>query len=106
MTAASRRTEHHKRTYLPYPKPGSLGEEQDPVTGLYVTPEPMRAQDLTLTCATCGMSFATHDLFKRHNRVHTGEKKFVCDIEGCGKLFARSDKYVIAGIVDALLYFG
>ncbi|XP_068225595.1 zinc finger protein 585A-like [Palaemon carinicauda] len=40
------------------------------------------------TCTECGMSFTQSYKFKRHLRVHTGEKPYVCF---CGNKYTRSE---------------
>ncbi|ODQ52937.1 hypothetical protein SAICODRAFT_40911, partial [Saitoella complicata NRRL Y-17804] len=43
------------------------------------------------TCLSCHKSFTTSGHLARHNRIHTGEKNFVCPQEGCGAKFSRQD---------------
>uniref|UniRef100_A0A336LX45 CSON007137 protein n=1 Tax=Culicoides sonorensis TaxID=179676 RepID=A0A336LX45_CULSO len=45
----------------------------------------------TATCQYCGKSMNKFSL-KNHLLIHTGEKNWVCEFEGCGKAFLRRDK--------------
>ncbi|KAG0057328.1 hypothetical protein BGZ83_011571 [Gryganskiella cystojenkinii] len=42
---------------------------------------------------TCGWSFKRFEHLKRHMLVHTKERSFVCDYQGCEKSFSRSDNF-------------
>ncbi|CCF57044.1 hypothetical protein KAFR_0C00490 [Kazachstania africana CBS 2517] len=45
-------------------------------------------------CKVCTMAFTTSGHLSRHNKIHTGEKKYVCPFEGCGQRFSRHDNCV------------
>jgi len=52
------------------------------------SPSPKRKR---FTCAECGKSFSSSGHLARHRRVHTGEKKYKCPIDGCPARFDRPD---------------
>ena len=42
-------------------------------------------------CEFCSRTFPRFEHLKRHSRIHTGEKPYVCEFPGCTKSFSRSD---------------
>ena len=52
----------------------------------------MIEDDRAYSCSMCGKRFMTRGHLKTHLMIHTGERPFVCDAEGCGKTFARKER--------------
>jgi uncharacterized Zn-finger protein len=44
-------------------------------------------------CKHCDKRFKRHEHLKRHMKIHTDDRPFCCDIEGCGRKFSRSDNF-------------
>ncbi|KAG5370309.1 Regulatory protein [Yarrowia sp. C11] len=44
-------------------------------------------------CKHCEKRFKRHEHLKRHMKIHTDDRPFCCDIEGCGRKFSRSDNF-------------
>ncbi|KAI9351502.1 hypothetical protein BDR26DRAFT_851179 [Obelidium mucronatum] len=42
-------------------------------------------------CKSCDKDFSTSGQLSRHNRIHKGIKKFLCDVPGCTRSFFRAD---------------
>ena len=54
----------------------------------------MHAGERPYSCHRCGKLFRRQYDRRRHQSLHTGEGKFVCDgARGCGRKFARSDAF-------------
>jgi len=49
------------------------------------------ALDKSHVCEICQKRFKRLEHLRRHNKTHTGERIFRCEIVGCGKWFSRSD---------------
>ena len=43
-------------------------------------------------CKVCNRGFSRSDHLTTHIRTHTGERPFVCAMDGCNRKFARSDE--------------
>lgn len=42
-----------------------------------------------MKCVYCQKTFKVASALERHERVHTGDKPFICDEDGCGKAFSQ-----------------
>jgi hypothetical protein len=49
------------------------------------------ALDKSHVCEMCQKRFKRLEHLRRHNKTHTGERGFRCEVVGCGKWFSRSD---------------
>lgn len=49
------------------------------------------AMDKSHVCEICQKRFKRLEHLRRHNKTHTGERGFRCEVVGCGKWFSRSD---------------
>jgi Zinc finger, C2H2 type len=49
------------------------------------------ALDKSHVCEVCQKRFKRLEHLRRHNKTHTGERGFRCEVVGCGKWFSRSD---------------
>jgi hypothetical protein len=49
------------------------------------------ALDKSHVCGNCQKRFKRLEHLRRHNKTHTGERGFRCEVVGCGKWFSRSD---------------
>lgn len=49
------------------------------------------AADKSHVCEICDRRFKRLEHLRRHNKTHTGERVFRCEVTGCGKWFSRSD---------------
>lgn len=43
-------------------------------------------------CPHCQIAFSNQGQLRGHVRIHTGERPFVCDHDGCGKSFTRNEE--------------
>ena len=51
----------------------------------------LSAADKSHVCEICDRRFKRLEHLRRHNKSHTGERVFRCEVTGCGKWFGRSD---------------
>jgi len=45
-------------------------------------------------CEICQARFKRLEHLRRHHKTHTGERRFHCQVTGCGKWFSRSDNLI------------
>ena len=63
------------------------------------------ALDKSHVCEVCQKRFKRLEHLRRHNKTHTGERVFRCDIVGCGKWFSRSDNLMAHRRYFAFLFW-
>jgi hypothetical protein len=56
-------------------------------------PKVYSKEDNSHKCPKCDQRFKRQEHLKRHDRVHTRERPFECQVEKCGKRFSRSDNF-------------
>ncbi|KAH0559495.1 hypothetical protein GP486_003994 [Trichoglossum hirsutum] len=56
-------------------------------------PKVYSKEDNSHKCPKCDQRFKRQEHLKRHDRVHTRERPFQCQVEKCGKRFSRSDNF-------------
>jgi hypothetical protein len=47
--------------------------------------------DRPFACDECGRKFKLYEHLRRHQRIHTGERPYLCPHANCMKTFSRSD---------------
>ncbi|GFO41513.1 transcription factor iiia [Plakobranchus ocellatus] len=68
-----------------------MKDKTDQITmSLQEGPESKASQLFKCHFSGCTRVFKRQDRLNIHLRVHTGERPFVCSVEGCGKSYARS----------------
>ncbi|ROT84467.1 putative zinc finger, C2H2 type [Penaeus vannamei] len=50
------------------------------------------ARPKKFSCSECGSTFSNKGQLKGHLRIHTGERPFACDHDGCDKRFTRNEE--------------
>jgi len=91
-------TAHHPTPCMSPPTPPSRGNTSHsrstcrpfrPTTSNL--PLIVSAADKSHVCEICDRRFKRLEHLRRHNKTHTGERVFRCEVTGCGKWFSRSD---------------
>ncbi|EIM79173.1 uncharacterized protein STEHIDRAFT_126619 [Stereum hirsutum FP-91666 SS1] len=69
--------------------PPSLVPSRSPYEMPYPTvPEPVPSSSAKYECNYCGKGFTRPSSLKIHLHSHTGERPYVCTVEGCGRTFS------------------
>lgn len=89
-------TSAHTTPYLSPPTPPSRGATPLSRSAVRPTTRPslplvVSALDKSHVCEICQKRFKRLEHLRRHNKTHTGERGFRCEVTGCGKWFSRSD---------------
>lgn len=83
-------------TYPPHNKPFSCelcGKGFGYLPNLRTHVKTVHMKERDHSCDICGKTFTRSRTLKEHRRLHTGERPFVCKIDGCDKSFSRKQMY-------------
>lgn len=50
-----------------------------------------QVEEFPFVCDICGEQYKKRRYLENHRRIHTGERPFICEHEGCGKAFRSRD---------------